>query len=383
MLRIGSVSYRLDLASLIKLFVFLAVCACVFRRVIYGQDQSTPVVPGSPPATQPTAKLDKKIEGFGVIDRVVSSGPDTVFQADGYHIRIASTTVTKFASGLKTLADVGTNTWLHYEGRRAQGGELLASQVSFVKARQFKVKPPEPDTLPTQPSLIDSNGKIVSVHQKVRLSDAGGWCGWHKVVMDQAMQERVRRVGMKVIPGYQRLLPDDSPSKIHFRIYVVDEPVFREDLECTEGLILIPRQVVERLANEDQLAAIMANGVAYSIEAQSARLYAEILELQGAEAAGFLAGSFVPGVNVGALVGGQVANHEILKRMQEQAGRIALTLMADAGYDPQQAPEAWRLLAPKKLPKDLSALQYPSRAEYQLGILRLDGEPPQSRVPAQ
>jgi hypothetical protein len=69
--------------------------------------------------------------------------------------------------------------------------------------------------------------------------------------------------------------------------------------------------------------------------------------------------------------------------MQEQAGRIALTLMADAGYDPQQAPEAWRLLASKKSPKDLSALQYPSRAEYQLGILRLDGEPAQSRVPAQ
>jgi hypothetical protein len=325
---------------------------------------------------------NKQIEGFGVIDRIILAGSEPIFQADGYRIRIASTTVTKFASGLKTLADVSTNTWLRYEGRRGPGGVLLASQVTFMRARQFKVMPPEPDPLPTQPSLIDSRGKLVSTHTKVRLSDAG-WCGWHKVVMDQAMQERVRRVGMRVIPEYQKQLPDDSPSKIHFRIYVVDDPVFREDLECVEGLILVPRQVVERLANDDQLAAIMANGVAYSIEAQSATLRTEILGLQGAELAGDVAGDFVPGVNVGVFVGGLVVNHEIEKRMREQAGRIALTLMADAGFDPRQAPEAWRVLAPKKLPKDRTSLKYPSRAGYQLGILRLETEPPQASPPVQ
>ena len=326
---------------------------------------------------------NKQIEGFGVIDRVIEAGPEPIFQADGYRIRIASTTVTKFASGPKTLADVGTNTWLRYEGRRGPGGVLLATHVTFMKARQSKVAPPEPDPLPTQPSLIDSRGKLISVHTKVRLSDAGGWCGWHKVVMDQAMQERVRRVGMKVIPEYQKQLPDDSPSKIHFRIYVVDDPVFREDLECVEGLILVPRKVVERLANEDQLAAIMANGVAYSIEAQSARLRAEILGFDGAELTGVVVGSFVPGVDAGASVGGLVANHEIEKRMREQAGRIALTLMADAGFDPRQAPEAWRVLAPKKLPKDLASLKYPTRAGYQLGFLRLETEPPQASPHAQ
>jgi hypothetical protein len=188
---------------------------------------------------------------------------------------------------------------------------------------------------------------------------------------------------MKVIPEYQKQLPDDSPSKIHFRIYVVDEPSFREDLECVEGLILVPRQVVERLANEDQLAAIMANGVAYSIEMQSARLYTESLELWGVEAANYAAMSLVPGVSLGGLVGGGIADREIVRHMREQAGRIALTLMTDAGYDPWQAPEAWRLLAPKKLPQDTSALKYPSRAGYQLGILKLEAEPPKSRPTAQ
>ena len=47
--------------------------------------------------------------------------------------------------------------------------------------------------------------------------------------------------------------------------------------------------------------------------------------------------------------------------LEEQRGRIALSLMADAGYDPWQAPEAWRLMQPKRLPGDVSALPYPDR----------------------
>ena len=110
----------------------------------------------------------------------------------------------------------------------------------------------------------------------------------------------------------------------------------------------------------------MANGVAWSMMAQSARLVSENLELLGAVIAGDVAAAFVPGAGLATDVGVNVAGHVINRHMQEEAGRIALTLMADARYDPQQAPEAWRLLAPKKMPKDASQLKYPSRAGYQL-----------------
>ncbi len=56
-------------------------------------------------------------------------------------------------------------------------------------------------------------------------------------------------------------------------------------------------------------------------------------------------------------------------QMEEQRARVALALMADAGYDPWQAPEAWRLLAPKKRPKDPDSLAYPERSGYQLRFL--------------
>jgi hypothetical protein len=45
--------------------------------------------------------------------------------------------------------------------------------------------------------------------------------------------------------------------------------------------------------------------------------------------------------------------------------------MADAGYDPYQAPEAWRLLAPERLPKDLARLKAPERSQYLSNFLKV------------
>lgn len=50
---------------------------------------------------------------------------------------------------------------------------------------------------------------------------------------------------------------------------------------------------------------------------------------------------------------------------------MALALMADAGFDPWQAPEAWRRVVPEELPKDWETVKFPSRGGYQLGILNL------------
>ena len=316
--------------------------------------------------------LDKKLEGFGVIDRVIAPGPEPVFQVDGYRIRIASDTATTFSGGLTTVADVGTNTWVKYEGKRDKAGLLIATQAKFVPARQGKIKPvPQQDAVPSQDSLIDANGNFLSMRAKVRLSDAGGVCGWHRFPADNALQERIRRVGMSVVPAYQKQLAEDSPSKIHFRFYAVDEAKIRSEFFCNAGLILVPKQMVERLKSDDQLAALLADGVAYNIQLQSARLIAEWRELFGAELAGMVAEVFIHEVYFANEVGGDIVAHKIEMQMQEQRGRIALALLADSGYDPRQAPETWRLIVPKHLPRDESTLKYPNRSWYQLSILNL------------
>jgi hypothetical protein len=319
---------------------------------------------------------DAAIKGFGVIEKVISSGPTPVYQADGYRIHITEFTVTAFSGSLKTLADVGANTWLQYEGQRDASGMLAASRVTFFPAKRGKVKAPQPvPSTPTRDSLIDADGNFLDLRTKVRYANSGGPCGWHRFPADAALQSRVSRIGFSVIPAYQKQLADDQPAKIHFRFYAVDETRFREDLGCNVGLILIPKQVIDRLTNDDELAAVLADGVAANLQWQSARLAAEFKELLGAEIAGDIIGAFVPGGDLGSDVGVGLVERKVLIHMQEQRGRIALALMADAGYDPWQAPEAWRLLAPKRLPKDVATARYPNRSGYQLGILNLQYTP--------
>lgn len=329
----------------------------------------------------------KTIKGFGLIVRVIAAGAEPVYEADGYRIRVLAGTTTKFSGALKTLADVGPNVWVKYEGKRDTTGDLVATDLTFFPAKFSWVKTftdseaygPYPhstklaarqsETL-TDDKLINANGDLVKVHTKVRLSDAGGWCGWHKVPADQALQARVLRVGMSVVPAYQKQLKANDPWKIPFRFYAVDDSEDRFAPACNEGLILVPRQLVARLRSDDQLAAVLAQSVAYNLLRQSAKLNAGDKLMLGADIASILAAD-----SVVLLASDEVAaygvTHGMIASLNEECGRIALGLMADAGYDPWQAPEAWRLLAPKKLPADTDHLRYSNLGGYQLAILNL------------
>jgi hypothetical protein len=111
--------------------------------------------------------------------------------------------------------------------------------------------------------------------------------------------------------------------------------------------------------------------VAFSMQQQRARVAKMNAMMWGALAAGEVAGAFVPGLGLVGFMGGGVAGSKMERDMAEQRARIALELMADGGFDPWQAPEAWRLLMTKKAPKDPELLKYPELSGYQLGILNL------------
>jgi hypothetical protein len=256
-------------------------------------------------------------------------------------------------------------------GKPAKFKALKGWEVSDIK-----LDPPrstlKSNTVPRNgsapPYNVSDQDAVLTQDGKVKLGTFGKW---RKIPADQALQARVRRVGMSVVPAYQKQMPANDPSKIHFLFYAVDMPKIRSEICSTEGLILIPEQAVKRLKSDDQLAAVLADGVAYNLQRQAARLIVDSRVLTGAYVAGQVAGAFVPGLDLAELAGGASAASEADIRMEEQRGRVALSLMAGAGYNPWAAPEAWRLLAPKELPKNLDSLKYPRRSEYQLSILHL------------
>ena len=310
---------------------------------------------------------DRRLIGLGVIDRVVFAGPEPVFQADGYQIRITPSTETAFHGEVKTLADVGTNTWLRYEGRRDKDGALLASKAGFLPGKTIKIKAVAGvESVDMQLEEPDFAG-----HKDGRVKIA--WMsGWRKIPADRDLQERIKRAALSVIPAYQRAMADDDAFKIRFRFYAIDDDRLRSEVCSVQGeLILVPRQVMERVKNDSQLAAVLADGVAYALQRQGVRRITEEHVRLGEEAAGAALVAFAPGVAMVLAADGATPRQGENVLLEEQRGRSGLALLADGGYDPWEAPEAWRLLAPKHLPNDLGSLKYPDRSGYQLGILNL------------
>ena len=322
-------------------------------------------------AQAPTQQnASRKISGFGVIDCVITTGAEPVFRADGYALRLNSGTSVRFSGSLTSLSEVGTNIWVHYEGTRNQQGEIVLNAAEFIKPklhkpkRNPKISVAQVTAFP-RGSMIDFDGSFQTDSYAHVPEDSGGPCGsgWYPVPEDAALQERVRRIGASVVPQYQRDLPDDDPAKIPFRFYAIQEEHIRSGMGCDDGLVLVPASAVARMQNDSQLAAVLADGVSANLQQQNARLQLdmELIEAAGAIGVGFPA----------ALTGETIASAVLSRKMEEQRGRMALALMADAGFDPWQAPEAWRILALRQLPKNLSKLKYPARSQYQLEILQL------------
>ena len=319
---------------------------------------------------------ERKVSGVSVIDGVTSRDPLLAFTADGYLFRLAADTEISFSGGVNAVTDVQSGTWVRYEGR---SGEVIATIARFFmpKPRKSKRDPASAaqvtDIRPG--SLIDFDGSLHRKDEKHRLQDAGGQCGWYPVPNAPSVQENIRRIGTSLVPAYQRDLPSDSPAKIPFRFYVVEEKYIRTDITCEEGLVLIPTTVINRLVNQNQLAAVVADGVAANLQRQQARVAVQLGLAQAAEWAAYIAMDSAGAFGTSPILGGAVVKHEIERRMENQRGRVALSLLSDAGYDPWQAPEAWRLLQPKTPPRDPAKSKYPERAEYQLEILGLRYRP--------
>jgi len=356
---------------------------------------------------------DRKLFGIGVIDKVISTGSEPVFRADGYIIRITAKTATNFPTDPKNLAAVEANDWLRFEGKRDRDGVVIATHATFLSpkpvefrktlgahedlahgllpgsARHKKDPTENPDGSSFRPAINPNTGNRVdfekTLDQEGNLTEDAGirWGalgGWHTIPADRALQERVRRVGMSVVPAYQKDLPDDDPSKIHFRFYAIDENDFRGEYCPLTGLILIPRKSVERMANDAQLATVLADGVAYNLQRQAARVASANRLIVGVDVVASTALLLIPAPGAWVFVGGPTSAAD--RPYVEERARISLGLIADAGYDPYQAPEAWRRLAPKHMPQNPDSLPYGDLSGYQLSILNLQypksGNPLQS-----
>ena len=308
------------------------------------------------------------VAGIAVIEQVVlvvdsPVGPLKLIRADGYSIRIATETKTSFKAPLSTTADIGTNIVVRYEGTQGTDGVVVAKSAIFFKNSVSPAAKKLQEKWEYDPQGVPAKNRQSNISIGFRGFDPSQF----SLHPDEVAQKRVGAIGERLVPRYQRELAKDDPSRINFRFYVIDMLKLRDAFPLPSGIVLVPYTALERLKNNDQVAALLADKIAWLLEQQPVPLpetngqIATNLGLAAAEDlvpfAGLIGAAELPlmvkGINQA-------------DRNQQQRERVSLSLMRDAGFDLVEAPKAWWLLSQSK-PKDLSGSDPPASALYLYG----------------
>ena len=319
------------------------------------------------------------VKGFAVVQRVLSTLPELTLEADGYTIAVTPQTVVSMKP-LIASAVPKANLWIAYEGNRKANGQVVADQLKWrqfaLSGRQKKALAKSKETLVApkyglKPGDAGTNGSITALYIDARK---------HTVVIpaDAALQERVKRVGERLIPASQKELAEDDPQKIDFRFFAVDDKHMFWASGSPDGVVLIPEQMVEALSSDDDLATVLSPAVA------------EALEQQVPPPAGSATGNtllalgempFMPPVEGLALmsVGFYEAEREGYPSRFDpmQCSRVGLSLMHDAGYNVFEAPRAWQILKYGSA-KRAAGKPDTQQSEYLLSVLGEEYERPEA-----
>jgi hypothetical protein len=301
--------------------------------------------------------------GIALVDRVLTPAtPGNIplrllVRADGYIILINPRTKISFQSPLISPSDVTANVWIQYHGQPQSDGILLADTAAFsqntVQDKEAKLL----DKSDYDPAAVDPNAKQNVAHEFFLGIDPKKIPPYN----DPAMQSRINQIGSSLIPAFQKNLPDTDDRKILFKFQLIDNHKWKDARTLPTGIILIPYQLINRLQNDSQIAALLADNMATALEKQSYRLMPARSTMGAANIATTAGGLFIPGLGLATGAATYTAEKKIETNLLNQSGRVSLGLLHDAGYDINQAPVAWWILA-KDAHGDLATTSLPPRA---------------------
>ena len=292
------------------------------------------------------------VHGTAIIDLVPqhdAMNPDHILRTDGRFLRILATAKLKFDDQLTADTAFHTHIWIDYEATPQEDATFLVERATFrknvVKASEEKLhKKEEYDPSAVRPDEHQSGiSKLFHGLDVKKLHP-------HP---DSDLQARIGRIGESLVPAYQRALAPDDPTRLNFRFQVVDFDGYNEPFSLPNGIVLIPFGGLDRLKSDSEIAAPIAIAIAFALEKEQVRGQPAKNKLNSAKGVGYLAGILVPGVGLAGDISTELTQNHLDNLQIEQAGRVALCLMHDAGLDLQLAPIAlWLSNSEKPEPRE-------------------------------
>lgn len=301
------------------------------------------------------------VHGTPVLSKTESGGWTGMVKADAQRVAISETTVVTVkqnkgerkqsksekaeapkedSAKLASSDYINQDTFMHYEGTRQVDGSVLTSKVEFQHAeledgesklwKQLTPKVKEANFASSKP------GELRVARSK------------YKLVPDKQAQEYVNRIGASIVPLHQQELANGNSLKVPFKFYLVDDKSFNASA-YPNGVVVVHSGLFDVLENEAQLAFVLSHEMTHSIEKHvwRQREYHKkalmALKIGGAIGAGYGGRGVADLAN---MVEAGIRNG-YARSLENQADREGMERMLEAGYDPREAPRAWKAVAKK------------------------------------
>ena len=276
--------------------------------------------------------------------RKAETGWMGTIHADGRNLVIDDRTELKLLpeTDPQQFDKLGPNMFVAYVGKIRLDGSIHVDRAAFwkndVDGDELKMrKRDEPVITPSDPS--HKKPVFLTIHDGRPMP----------LLEDDPLQKRVSEIGLKLVPEYQKSLPASDPTKLDFRFYVVRSKS-RIVLDALNGVVLVPDSILKNLQNEAQLASLLSVAVAQVIEKQEYQSRHR-RHLQQASAWLLTGAGAIPSPLALLALPAQIANSKSFRSymtdMAQQAARVGVGYMLAAGYDPREAPVAWKLTLQK------------------------------------
>lgn len=255
---------------------------------------------------------------------------------DGQRIEVNDKTKVK-AGSIKSVADLPLGYVMRATGKRGADGTLVASQI---EARANGMEYMEQDIL-----AGTTQAEQAWVAAK-KVADAGPDGQEHVIgaLIDKGPQvDRARKIVDRLLPSYV------DPKQV--RVYVVDNKEWNAMAMANYSIYVFSGLMADM--DDDELALVLGHEIAHAtyehsrrgaktgmmagIAGQAASLGAGLLKNDTARAA----------AQQGAAMGAMTANNTYSRDYEDQADRVGLRYVYEAGYDYRKAPDLWRKFAAK------------------------------------
>lgn len=167
---------------------------------------------------------------------------------------------------------------------------------------------------------------------------------------DRLFQTYVAGVGHSLVPAWV------DRNEIQFNFSIVNDPDLNA-FALPDGTIVIHTGLLATLENEAQLATVLGHEIAHVVHKHGYSNYRRAKKLQWFALGAAIAGAAIDAdreswegpswastlVQLGATLSLGAAMNGHGRNLEDDADRIGLNYAIDAGYDPFEAPEVWRI----------------------------------------